>query len=290
LEYEIKGNELTIGKVEVAEALKGRRIGSLLYGNMEVPDTVTVVHTEWREDNLRAFNRALYRFGEDTPEGRLAAGNQTPAAKLWKKLGWQLESVNVENSIPSVEYSRMKPKVEVPLSPPRPQPCSSTKPEFSVDLESGVRPLTQRFDLLRISGVSKVAQRPSVVVGPATLASNRARRPNQVDLIVNGTVVRSTDSRGNWNADGPGGGAGQPEFKMTVGTKWKVAGGAGRAAATQTFYLVGETLAVEYVYPDNVVEQRRLQAEALAKKQDEGFFSFVFWKTIEMVGSCPPGY
>ena len=203
LDYEIDGNVLTFGKVEVAEALKGRRIGSLLFRNMEVPDTVTVVRSEWREDNLKEFNRA-YRFGEDTPEGRLAAGNETPDAKLWKKLGWQLESVDVEDGIPSVEYSRIKPKVELPLSPPRPQPCSSTKPEFSVDLESGVRPLTQRVGLLGISGVSKVGQRPGVVVGPASGSAP----PAQVDLIIGGKVVHRTDSRGNWTAGGPGGGGG----------------------------------------------------------------------------------
>jgi hypothetical protein len=124
------------------------------------------------------------------------------------------ENIELLEGIDEEGYAKLtvNPRQKSPAADP-PQVkigCSSvelqatTKPEFSVDLESGVRPLTQRVDLPRISRLSKVAQRSRVLVGPASGSAP----PAQVDLMIGGKVVHRTDSRGNWTAGGPGGGGG----------------------------------------------------------------------------------
>lgn len=102
LSYTVDGQTLIFGKIEVVQGLKGTGLGSLLYKHMNL-DGITAVTSEWREDNLEAFNRA-YRNCDETPGGLLAAGQQTPDAKMWRKMGFELSSIDLENGIPIVEY------------------------------------------------------------------------------------------------------------------------------------------------------------------------------------------
>lgn len=102
LSYIVDGQTLIFGKIEVVQGLKGMGLGSLLYKHMNL-DGITTITSEWREDNLEAFNRA-YRNCDDTPGGILAAGQQTPAAKMWRKMGFELSSIHLESGIPIVEY------------------------------------------------------------------------------------------------------------------------------------------------------------------------------------------
>ena len=200
------------------------------------------------------------------------------------------ENIELLEGIDEEGYAKLtvNPRQKSPAADP-PQVkigCSSvelqatTKPEFSVDLESGVRPLTRKVDLLRIRGVSQAAQRPSVVVGPASLASNRARRPNQVDLIVNGTVVRSTDSRGNWNADGPGSGGGY-RAGMAVGMGVGILGSVGQLAVNH--WLEGKANAGDICAQD-ILESQASHCEIVNNlsmgKTADGEECSLFWSML----------